>query len=239
MQDATTESQMISEQEAQVLRFTEIGLKWITGQITFDDVKQTLGTPKRFEATGDNIIDYAYFRQGMTIDFVYNKRTSAHGNPGIDSFGLRVSDGIRTNIPYQHFESLGLHRLVRGESIDGVRIEEGDFFVPVGVADASRFYPENLFAFNYRSPMPPDSPFDVYASLGYLGEWNDDRAAMAELSRVKKAVDLRKIGISRHYLTPEELEQRRLAKHQKYGMSNLRTGMVCPETGHGHEKPDC
>jgi len=215
MQGAAAERQMTPEQEAQILRFTDIGLRWITEQITFDDVKQTLGTPKKFEATGDHIIDYAYFRQGMTIDFVYNKRKSAHGQPGIDSFRLRVSDGIRTTIPYHRFESLGLHRLVRGESIDGVRIEEGDFFVPVGIADASRFYPENLLAFNYRFPMPPDSRFDVYASLGYLGEWNDDSAAMAELSRVRKAVDLRDIGISRHYLTPEELEQRRLAKRQK------------------------
>jgi|GEM_PF-989182 len=231
MQDAMTEKQMTPGQQEQLLRFTEIGLQWIDGRIAFDDVTRALGTPKKFEAPGDNVIDYAYFQQGMTIDFIYNKLKLVDGKPGIDSFSIKISDDIHTNIPYERFESLGLHRLVRGESIDGVRIEQGDFFVPVGVADASRFYPENFFGFNYRLPMPPDSLFDVYVGLGYLGEWRDQGGGEAKLSKVRKAVDLRNLGISRHYLTPEELEQRHLAKRQKYGMMDLRTGMVCPETG--------
>jgi hypothetical protein len=231
MQDAVAERQATPNQVAQLLRFAEIGLKWATGQITFDDITQRLGKPQ-YQSEQADLIKYVYYHEGVaSISFVYNKLKLIDGKPGIDFFGLKVSGGVRTSIPYQRFESLGLHRLVRGESIDGVRIEEGTFFVPVGVADAARFYPENLFAFNYRSPMPPDSLFDVYASLGYLGEWKDESGGMAELSRVEKAVDLRDIGISRHYLTPEELERRRLAKRQKYGMMDLRTGMVCPETG--------
>ncbi|NIF51632.1 hypothetical protein [Burkholderia sp. Ax-1724] len=222
---------MSAREQEQLLRFTEIGLQWIAGQITFDDVTRHLGKPQ-YQSEQIDLVKYAYYQEGvMSIYFIYNKLKLVDGKPGIDSFSIKISDDIHTNIPYERFESLGLHRLVRGESIDGVRIEQGDFFVPVEVADASRFYPENFFGFNYRLPMPPDSLFDVYVGLGYLGEWRDQGGGEAKLSKVRKAVDLRNLGISRHYLTPEELEQRHLAKRQKYGMMDLRTGMVCPETG--------
>ncbi|WP_143751964.1 hypothetical protein [Burkholderia sp. SRS-W-2-2016] len=231
MQHPMQKKQMTAAQQVQLLHFTEIGLKWVAGQISFDDVMLRIGKPQ-YRSQQMDLSRYVYdYEDVMSLYFVYNKRGPVDETPHIDSFVLKVSNDVRTDMPYQSFEGLGLHRLVRGESIDGIRTERGEFFVPVGVADASRFYADNLFGFNYRFPMPPASTFDVYASLGYPGEWRAESAGTEELARVGKAVDLRKLGISRHYLTPNELDQRRLAKRQKYGAMELRSGMVCPETG--------
>ncbi|MBN3804897.1 hypothetical protein GXB81_17835 [Paraburkholderia sp. Ac-20336] len=64
--------------------------------------------------------------------------------------------------------------------------------------------------------------------MTYKGKYGHDGPEFRSLQNPR---DLRSIKITRWYLTPEQLEQRYLDKRQKYGMMNLRTGMVCPETG--------
>ncbi|WP_085486557.1 hypothetical protein [Paraburkholderia susongensis] len=226
---------MTFEQQAQLLHFTRIGLKWIAGQMSFDDVTQILGQPlRRYES--DQTIDYTYYHEKvMLVTFSLDKLHTIHGKPRISDFRVKVEDlvhNVHTDIPLESFDSLGLHRIAHGESIDGVRTENSDFFSPNGITDPSGFYPDNYVSFGYRLPLPPDSLFDVYASFYYLGEWaRPTGESGANLNNLRVAVDLRNLVISRHYLTPEELEQRRQAKRQKYGMMDLRTGMVCPETG--------
>lgn len=119
--------------------------------------------------------------------------------------------------------------VVRGELLDGVRTEKKVFFSPSGKLSQVPDDPDHV-GFNFRLPMPDDSLFDVYASLDYLGEWKDDKG-VPDLDNLRKAVNLRKLYIGRHYLSPKELDERNFAKRKQYGYMNLRTGMLCPETG--------
>ncbi|WP_232439641.1 hypothetical protein [Burkholderia ubonensis] len=226
---------MTEAQQAKLMQFVRVGLKWVVGQIPFDEVVRTFGQPKKYEAEGVRMIEYAYDFDDdtMSVTFSYDKLHPIDGKPSINTFGIKVGDGVGgdvyTNIPYEAWDSLGLHRLARGELIDGVRTETGDFFDPTGLRDISGWYPTNYVTFGYRLPMPLDSPFDVTAGFGYLGEWVSEKGG-ATLSNFRSAVNLRSIAIGRHYLTPDELQQRQLAKRQKYGEMNPCTGMACPET---------
>ncbi|KVO23992.1 hypothetical protein WK05_13175 [Burkholderia ubonensis] len=236
MQEKAPVRMMTVAQQAKLMQFVRVGLKWVAGQIPFDEVVRTFGQPKKYEAEGVRMIEYAYDFDDdtMSVTFSYDKLHPIDGKPSINTFGIKVGDGVGgdvyTNIPYEAWDSLGLHRLARGELIDGVRTEMGDFFDPTGLRDISGWYPTNYVTFGYRLPMPLDSPFDVTAGFGYLGEWVSEKGG-ATLSNFRSAVNLRSIAIGRHYLTPEELRQRQLAKRQKYGEMNLCTGMICPETG--------
>ncbi|NIF80397.1 hypothetical protein F3J20_23860 [Paraburkholderia sp. Cy-641] len=215
MQGTMTNRQMTSDQQAQLLRFTEVGLKWAAGQITFDDVIQRLGKPQ-YQSEQIDLIKYAYYQNGvMSMHFVYDKLKLVDGKPRIAFVEIEVSNDVRTNIPYEHFESLGLHRLVRGETIDGIRRETRHFFSPTGALEIPQFHGKNYVTFGYRLPMPRDSLFDVTAGFSYDVKWIDDSGPPA-LHNIRKAENLRGLGISRHYLTPKELEQRRQATQWKY-----------------------
>jgi len=63
--------------------------------------------------------------------------------------------------------------------------------------------------------MPHDSLFDVAAGSSYLVEWIDDDDAPV-LSNIRKAENLRTLGVGRYYLDAEELEQRYQAARRKY-----------------------
>ncbi|WP_157379622.1 hypothetical protein [Burkholderia ubonensis] len=226
----TISKQMTAEQQAILMHFTEIGLKWVAGQMSFEEVTRRLGKPE-FHSEQIDIIEYAYFPEKvMSISFIFNKLRSTLGKPSIDTFSIEVRDDVRTNIPYERFDRLGLHKVVRGESIDGVRTETADFFYPTGIAQVYGIRPKNSVTFSYRLPLNPDSKFDVYAGFGYLGEWVSESGEWT-LNNFRNAVDLRSLTIGRRYLTPEELRQRQQVKRQKYGEMNLCTGMICPETG--------
>ncbi|MFT4067896.1 hypothetical protein [Paraburkholderia sp.] len=235
MQATMMEKQMTLDQQAKLLDFTRIGLKWIAGQISFDDVTGLLGKPLHCYESNQAIDCTYYPDKVMWVTFSLDKLHPVNSKPSIRDFRIKVEDlayNVHTDIPLENFDHLGLYRIVHGETIDGVRTENSDFFLPNGIIDPSGFYPDNYVSFGYRLPLPPDSLFDVYASFYYLGEWaKPTKERGATLDNLRVVVDLRNVAISRHYLTPEELEQRRLAKRQKYGMMDLRTGMVCPETG--------
>gem|GEM_PF-831776 len=84
----------------------------------------------------------------------------------------------------------------------------------------------NLQSFRYRSKDVPGSKFPIDVDLGYINPVDGSfpqRLWIVEISRIYRI------------LTPEEREQRRLeeqqAKRHKYGLMNLCTGMLCPETG--------
>ncbi|WP_155122944.1 hypothetical protein [Burkholderia ubonensis] len=231
MQEKTQVRMMTEAQQAKLMEFVRVGLKWVTGQIPFDEVVRTFGQPKKYEAEGVRMIEYAYDFDDdtMSVTFSYDKLHRIDGKPRLYGMLLKIRDDVYTSIPYETWDRLGLHRLARGESIEAGRTVEGDFFDPIGVKDISGKYPRNYVSFGYRLPTPTDSPFDVGAGFGYLGEWVSEKGG-ATLSNFRNAVNLRDLGIGRHYLTPEELQQRQLAKRQKYGEMNLCTGMVCPET---------
>jgi hypothetical protein len=153
------------------------------------------------------ITDFYYVSDAMRYEFAHQL---FEGNPRIYNFELDLNSDVRVNIPYQWFDSLGLPRLVRDESIDGIRREEADFFVPVGALDITGWYGLNYVSFGYRMPLPPDSLFDVILGTSYNAEWidaNDEKV----LGNIRKAENLRGLGVSRRYLTPRELEQRREA----------------------------
>ncbi|AYZ62001.1 hypothetical protein EGY31_01190 [Burkholderia multivorans] len=217
---------MTEAQQAKLMQFVRVGLKWVVGQISFDDVVRTFGPP---EAEGVRMIEYAYYVDDDVISatFSYDKLHRIDGKPSLYGMSLKIRDDVYTSIPYETWDHLGLHRLMYGELIDGARTETGDFFDPTGRRDITGWDPKNYVTFSYRLPMPPDSLFDVGAGFGYLGEWINERGD-ATLSNFRNAVNLRDLGIGRHYLTPEELQQRQLAKRQKYGEMNLCTGMACP-----------
>ncbi len=222
--------QMTASEQDNLMHMTEIGLKWITGQMSFDDVVRSLGEPA-YHSRQSDVVKYAYYPGGvMAVYFIYNKLYPVDGKPGIDNFAIKVDDNVHTNIPYEQLDRLGLHRVVRGERIDGVRSESADFFFPTGVAQVYGIHPRNYVTFSYRLPLPPDSPFDIYMGAGYLGEWVSENGRPT-LDNLRKATDLRGLSIGRHYLTPEELKQRDDAKRRKYGDMHLCTGMTCPESG--------
>lgn len=84
----------------------------------------------------------------------------------------------------------------------------------------------NLQSFRYRSKDVPGSKFQVNVELFYANPSDGSFPQMLSKVAIKRAYTI---------LTPEEREQRRLeeqqAKRHKYGLMNLCTGMLCPETG--------
>ncbi|WP_321961459.1 hypothetical protein [Paraburkholderia sp. J7] len=227
---AVPQKKMSEAQQRALLRYVDIGLNWIKGGISFDDVVRTLGKPE-FKSDQLGKIEYDWFPENiMTVSFTFDRENSADDKPTISTFRISVADSVHTNIPYEQFDSLGMQRVARGERLDNIRTEKDEFFSPNGMIDTSGSLPKNYVRFAWRQPLPEDSPYDIYASFGYLGEWINPHI-VGGLSNFRNAVDLRDITISRFYLLPEELQQRNEAKRQKYGYMNLRTGSVCPETG--------
>ncbi|KVU10822.1 hypothetical protein WK62_04415 [Burkholderia ubonensis] len=232
IQQKARDRMMTEAQQAKLMQFVRVGLQWVAGQISFDEVERTFGKPKKYEADGVRMIKFAYYVDDdvISVTFSYDKLFPIDGKPRLEGFELKVKEGVNTDIPFETWDSLGLVRAKRGALIDGVRTDRGDFFDPTGIRSITGWDSKNYVTFSYRLQMPPDSPFDVGAGFGYLGEWVSEKGG-ATLSNFRNAVNLRDLGIGRHYLTPEELQQRERAKRQKYGEMNLRTGMPCPETG--------
>ncbi|WP_176041505.1 hypothetical protein [Burkholderia stabilis] len=84
----------------------------------------------------------------------------------------------------------------------------------------------NAQDFRYRSKNISSSKFPVDVNLGYANPLDGSFPQRLAIIQLKRAYTI---------LTPEEREQRRLeeqqAKRHKYGLMNLCTGMLCPETG--------
>ncbi|RQR21821.1 hypothetical protein DIE23_37790 [Burkholderia sp. Bp9143] len=84
----------------------------------------------------------------------------------------------------------------------------------------------NLQSFRYRSKDIPESKFPVDVDLGYINPVDGSFSQKLWIIDIRRAYKI---------LTPKEREQRRLeeqqAKRHKYGLMNLCTGMLCPETG--------
>ncbi|WP_322048573.1 hypothetical protein [Paraburkholderia sp. J67] len=211
-----TKKKMTPAQQTKLLNYVDIGLKWIKGDIAFDEVVKVFGDPE-FHSDQLGKIEYSWFPEKiMTVSFIFDRGNLVDGKPGIDTFNIRMSDDVHTSIPYEHFDSLGMKRIVRGERMDSVRTEKSDFFRPDGVIEFSGGLPKNYVSFGWRLPMPEDSPYDIRAGFGYLGEWIDQKKEM-DFSNLRNAVDLRDVTISRFYLLPNELQQRDAARRQKSG----------------------
>ncbi|KAE8757845.1 hypothetical protein FSO04_21840 [Paraburkholderia madseniana] len=227
MQTSQMVKQATPEQQARALQAVELGIRWIAGKTSFDEIKQQLGSPKRtwrFDFKKES--GFAYYSDIATLKFTLAEDYPSDKEASALSFQLEFNDGVSTRIRKEDYETrLGLHRLVEGESIDGTRTESLRYFNPWVIDPTSS--PDGV-TFAYRLPMPVDSPYDVYVNVDYEAKFEHDGPEFASL---QSPVDLRRIEVRRSYLTLQELEQRRLAKRQKYGMMNLCTGMLCPETG--------
>ena len=204
-----------------MLAIAEVGLDWTSGRINFEDIKKTYGEPKRHYVT--NEISYAYFPGGiLTAEFYFDKNRLIRGQPAVKRFVLTVNTYFEPHVRMSDYEArFGLQRLVRGEKIDGVRIEVGDFFNPGRCPSCDR----NRVILGYRLPLASDALFDINGDFDYLGK--DDAPDYLSL---RDPENLRQITFTRTYLTPAELDQRRAARRHRYGMMDLRTGMLCPET---------
>ncbi|MBN3805572.1 hypothetical protein GXB81_21320 [Paraburkholderia sp. Ac-20336] len=199
---------MTNEQQAQMLQAMKTGLRWGAGEITFDDVQWILGKYQDGPYESASELSYIYYPGNrMSIEFAFDKTRQTDRKPTVKYFQLQVSDHLRPHLAKENYETyLGLHRLVYGELIDGVRKEQGRFFNP-GMGDF--LGDRNHVGLSYRLPLPADSPFDVYADFYFEGR-NDP----PDYASLKTADNLRSVTITRIYLTPEELDQHHTAKSQ-------------------------
>ncbi|NIF54015.1 hypothetical protein [Burkholderia sp. Ax-1724] len=202
------EQDMTNEQQAQMLQAMKTGLRWVAGEITFDDVQWILGKYQDGPYESASELSYIYYPGNrMSIEFAFDKTRQTDRKPTVKYFQLQVSDHLRPHLAKENYETyLGLHRLVYGELIDGVRKEQGRFFNP-GMGDF--LGDRNHVGLSYRLPLPADSPFDVYADF-YCEGRNDP----PDYASLKTADNLRSVTITRIYLTPEELDQHHTAKSQ-------------------------
>lgn len=208
-----------SEQQLEIVGWLKLALEWAGGTIKPNTLHLQIGQPKHEYVVGDTRTQ-GYFPGFGSILF---DSTIENGTPKL--FTLKVEPRLDTNIPKESFEtSLGLHRVVRGELIDGQREEKNRFFNPNTFPNGNT----DLVTLNYRVPQVADAPFDVYVSIDYLGQNGNDGP---EFKSLQSATNLRQVTVHRRPLSPDELEQRNQAKRQRYGYMNLRTGVLCPETG--------
>ena len=179
------------------------------------------GEPK--QSWIDNEIGYAYYPGSfLAAEFYFDKNSLINGQPAVKRFVLTVNTYFEPHIRMSDYEArLGLQRLVRGEKIDGLRVMERDFFNPGRCVNCD----PNRVILGYRLPLPSDSLYDIYVDFDYLGK--DDAPHHTSL---RDPENLRAIHFNRRYLTPEQLDDRRAARRHQYGMMDLRTGMLCPET---------
>ncbi|BAN23886.1 hypothetical protein [Caballeronia insecticola] len=213
---------LTDKQRDQIFRVTNIGLKWIAGTMSMDEVQNELG--KKAPLLPGDLQSYIYGFDGFGAAFDIETKWDLQKHHISRRFSLDVEDWITSNIPRETFEqNLGLHRVQRGELIDGVRKEVLNYFNRPILPTA---FP-NRVGLNLRLPLPDDLPFDVYVNLQYQRALDKP-----ERSTFENTADFRSLEIERSYLTPEELQQRNDAKRQKYGYMGLCTGMICPETGY-------
>ena len=212
MQDLPRKQMTIRLQEA-LFQYVKIGLKWICGEISFNDVVKNMGAPE-FHDDQLGKIEYAWFPEKMmSVSFVFNAPDSVSAKPYVSEFNIEIEDDVITNIPYGRFDELGVRHIIRGERIDGGRIEQSDFVGFPYFFDLSGSTPNNTVVFGYRMPLESDSPYDVEANVRYLAELISEKGPW-NVSNVRKAVDLREVEIVRHYLTPEELNERKEANRR-------------------------
>lgn len=184
-------------QQTALLHYTELGLRWIKGDISFEDVTDVMGEPElKLDQPGKTQYCY-YVDDAMAVYFIFNRVSEAPGGTSsVAGFRIEAGDEIETHIPYEQFDRMGLQRVVYGEKIDEARIERRDFFVPVGVGDLSHSIPINSVSFWYRLPVPKNSPYDIYAAFNYLAELVRETGPW-DLSIVRQATNLRYLGIAR------------------------------------------
>jgi hypothetical protein len=202
-------SDMTEEQQAQVLQAIKAGLRWTAGEISFDEVQRILGMYQGGPKETGSAISYVYYPGNRaSIEFVFDKKRLTGQGAVPNYFELRITGYLTTHIQKQDYETdFGLHRLVRGELIDGVRKEPRTFFNR-GLGDF--LGDRNHVGLSYRLPLPDDSLFDVYADFDF-----DGRNDPPDYLSLKTADNLRSVTITRTYLTQEELDERRMAKHER------------------------
>jgi hypothetical protein len=199
---------MTDEQQAQMLQAIKTGLRWAAGEIAFDEVQWTLAKPRYGPIKRGIERVYRYEPAEATLEFAFNGNQSDDSHHPPKYFQLRVNGDLTTHITKENFESyLGLHRLVYGELIDGVRKEQGHFFSP-GLGDF--LGNRNRVGLSYRLPLAADSLFDVYVDISFEGR-NDP----PDYASLETADNMRSVTITRTYLTPAELDERRMADRQK------------------------
>ncbi|MBN3856845.1 hypothetical protein G3N59_26035 [Paraburkholderia sp. Ac-20340] len=188
---------MTEEQQSKLLHLTALGLQWVRGDIEFSKIEKYLGEPTlRSDQLGK--VEYYYFIDNiMSITFTWYRNDSDELNePCIGDFNIKIEENVDTNIPYETFDTIGLNRVQRGARIDASHVEKRDFFAPIGVLEMTNALPINSVSFVYSQLMPEDSPYDIYAGFDYLADLYRETGPW-DLSIVRKAVNLRELGIAR------------------------------------------
>jgi hypothetical protein len=206
---------MTNEQKTELFRFTKLGLQWVKGEVTIDDVQQVIGKPEFF-SDQLGVVEYGYYPHKMMAVYfrLYRDGRRSDGALAVGDFRIELEDDVEANIPYSEFDNLGLHRVERGEIIDGNRTELRDFFNPSGVIAASKSESINSVSFIYRMPFQKNSTYDIYAGFNYLAELNREVGPW-DLSIVREAVNLRSLGIARIDLTLDDLTRRNAPGNSK------------------------
>jgi hypothetical protein len=220
--------QMTAEQDAMLFSLTRLGLEWVKGDIPFEDVKRRIGDPQhQFDQSGT--LELTFFVEDvMEVTFEFRRPDEGASGESIPSgFSIDVYGDVQTNLPYETFDQLGLHRLVYGEKIDGVRSESRGFMFPVAMGDPMRHTPLNTISFAYRQLLPDDSPYDIYAGFTYLAELVREKGPW-DLSIIRRAVNLRRLAIGRVYLSPEELDARDKALRDRAAESKNQSRVPTP-----------
>ncbi|WP_322048848.1 hypothetical protein [Paraburkholderia sp. J67] len=203
-----------AEQQAEFFRFVEFGTKWIKGEMSFDEIKEQIGIPQ-YTSDQNGRIQYLYFpHKLMELSFWFNHPKVGSDQIIIDAFSIKLNDEVQTNIPYEIFDKFEFRRKVRGERLDGERVEESDFVSFPHFLDISSSTPINTVDFCYRLPLPGKLPYDVNIGIEYLAELVSEKGPW-NLDNVRTAVNLRELDIFRHYLNEKEFKQQGEASHEK------------------------
>ncbi|WP_250471127.1 hypothetical protein [Caballeronia sp. GAFFF1] len=214
--------EITADSRTRLIELAKIGVAWVAGRARLEDVEKRFGA-SRLIGPLDDEKTYSFSNSDYGVFFNWNPRLeNANQRLGSRTVEIRLQSDTRVKIKGDELmEALGLRPTKAGELIDGVRREslEHYAFVPIPDANANRVH------LNYRLPQADDSDFEVYAGFEY------ERFPGQLNTAVDNMDSFRQLEVSRQYLTPEELNQRNHAKRQKYGYMDLRTGMLCPETG--------
>jgi len=155
-----------AEQLSTFLKVAQIGVDWVAGKLTIEQVQQKFGT---LSSSRIGTSTTYFYKQDGIFGAVFDiDRDSKSSEVGIGRrFKVEPVSWKSASIPREDLEQrLGLHRVRVGELIDGVRKEALAYEArPI----LSTQDPDRL-RLNLRLPLSDDSPFDVRAILVYRAD---------------------------------------------------------------------
>lgn len=207
-----------AEQRAAFLAIAKLGVQWVAGKVSIQDVEREYGLLSVLQSNDHYL--YTFNGRGFGASFTWYEERERQKAFVSRKFEIAPETWVGVAIDRDELkDALGLVRREKGEIVDGIE-DRLDYYAPP--IPGLNPYVAHL---NYRLPLAHCSEYDVTASFDYEVRPDQPRATLDSTE------NLRSVQVSRWYLTSAQFEQRNHAKRVKYGSMNLRTGMVCPETG--------